>query len=155
MEDFTMKTTLVSTIILFTLSLFIFLPHTAAVDTTKWGLPEGATARLGKGGVWEIAYSPDGTRLAVATPIGIWMYDAQTYEERSLTTEGNRLWFSPDWRTRVSSRYDEPNRTSTISLWDPNTGELLHTLTGHAGQIQNAVFSPDGLTLLIFSSDDS
>ena len=151
-----MKTTLVSTIILFTLSLFIFLPHTAAVDTTKWGLPEGAIARLGKGGVYEIAYSPDGTRLAVATSIGIWMYDAQTYEARSFTTEGrNRLWFSPDWGTSVGSKYDEHNRTSTISLWDANTGELRHTLTEHAGQVSSAVFSPDGQTLLIFSSDDS
>ena len=150
-----MKTTLMITIVLFIISLFAFLPHTAAVDTTKRGLPEGAVARLGKGPVREIAYSPDGTRLAVASSIGIWMYDAQTYEERSFTTEENRLWFSPDWRTRVSSKYDAHNNESIISLWDWNTGERLHTLTEHAGQVGSVVFSPDGQTLLIISRGDS
>ena len=34
----------------------------------------------------EIAYSPDGTRLAVAGSIGIWLYDAQTGEALDLLT---------------------------------------------------------------------
>ncbi len=163
----TMKTTLISTIILFTLSLFTFLPHTAAADITEWGLPEGAEARLGKGAVRanRIAYSPDGTHLAVTSDTGIWMYDAHTYQERSLTplnTEERGLWLSPDWRTRVSSMYDAHNNKSTINLWDWNTGELRHTLTEqHTGQVGNlldysgsVVFSPDGQKLLIVSVSD-
>jgi hypothetical protein len=35
-------------------------------------LPEGAKARIGKGYVYELAYSPDSTKLAVASTIGIW-----------------------------------------------------------------------------------
>ena len=156
-----MKTTLVLTIILFTLSLFTFLPHTAAEDITTWSLPEGAIARLGKGTVREIAYSPDGTHLTAASSTGIWTYDAQTYLERSLTplaTGDNGQWFSPDFRTRVSSRYDSHNNQSTISLWDWNTGELRHTFTEHTGQVGyviehrgSVVFSPDGQKLLIIS----
>ena len=156
-----MKTILVSTIILFTLSFFTFLPQTAAEDITEWGLPEGGVARLGKGTIREIVYSPDGTHLAVASSTGIWMYDAQTYLERSLTplgTEDDGQWFSPDLQTRVSSKYDSNNNQSTISLWDWQTGELRHTLTEHTGQVGDqlqyrgsVVFSPDGQKLLIIS----
>ena len=42
-------------------------------DSTEWKLPEGAKARLGKGEIDEIAYSPDGTQLAVRSSIGIWL----------------------------------------------------------------------------------
>ena len=53
---------------------------------TQLSLPEGAKTRLNKGWVREIAYSPDSTLLAVAGSIGIWIYDAQTGEERNLLT---------------------------------------------------------------------
>jgi len=36
-------------------------------DSSQWYLPEGAIARLGKGRVNEIAYSPNGKHLAVAS----------------------------------------------------------------------------------------
>ena len=44
-------------------------------DATTWTLPEGAIARLGKGTVRDVAFSPDGTHLAVATDIGLWWYE--------------------------------------------------------------------------------
>ena len=65
-----MKTT-VTLLILFTL----FSLNTFAQDSPQWHLPGGAKARLGKGRIYEIQYSPDGTRLAVASGIGIWLYD--------------------------------------------------------------------------------
>ena len=40
-------------------------------DYTQLGLPKGAKARLGKGRITgDIAYSPEGTRLAIASSIG-------------------------------------------------------------------------------------
>ena len=37
-------------------------------DYTKWQLPEGAKARLGKGGITEnVVFSPDGNRLAIGS----------------------------------------------------------------------------------------
>ena len=66
----------------------IFLPTTFAQDYTQWHLPEGAKARLGKGSIGEIVYSPDGTLLAVASRIGIWLYDTTTYQEVALLTGG-------------------------------------------------------------------
>ena len=52
-----------------------------AQDYTKWKLPEGAKARLGKGRINEIKYSSDSRRLAVASSIGIWLYDTRTGKE--------------------------------------------------------------------------
>ncbi len=58
-----------------TMTLLMFLallsPNASAEDYTQMNLPEGAIARIGKGGVEEILYSPDGTRLAVRSWIGI------------------------------------------------------------------------------------
>ena len=47
----------------------LFLPNSVVGDYTQFSLPEGAKARLGKGWISELAYSPDGTRLAVATSV--------------------------------------------------------------------------------------
>ena len=47
-----------------------------AQDSPQWHLPDGVRARLGKGVIHEIAYSPDGSQLAVGGDIGIWIYDA-------------------------------------------------------------------------------
>ena len=63
------------------LLLTLCSPNIFAQSYTQWGLPEGAIARLGKGSINEIHYSPDGTRLAVASSIGIWIYDTATYQE--------------------------------------------------------------------------
>ena len=60
----------------------MFVQEIHAQDYTRWHLPDGALARLGKGGTGQgdrpVAYSPDGTRIAVASGIGIWLYNAVT-----------------------------------------------------------------------------
>ena len=75
---------------LFTFTLLIlftlFSLNAFAQDYTQFSLPEGAKARLGKGTINEIQYSPDGTRLAVASSIGIWLYDTATHQEVALLT---------------------------------------------------------------------
>ena len=80
-----MKTTLFSMLTLITVSI-ISSQTTFAQDYTQRGLPEGAQARLGKGSISEITYSPDGARLAVASSIGIWIYDVRSGEELDLLT---------------------------------------------------------------------
>ncbi len=92
------------------ITLFIILGMTQssgfAQDYTQWHLPEGAKVRLGKGKVNDIQFSPDDTLLAVATDIGIWIYDVQTGAEKKLikvTPRGvqtvNCIAFSPDGKT--------------------------------------------------------
>ena len=123
-------------------------------DSPQLPLPEGAKARLGKGGIHEIKYSPDGATLAVASSIGIWLYDAESGEEVSLLTEHtnkvNSMAFSPDGQTIASTGDWEDN---TIRLWDVDTRQQLKTLTGHTGDVNSISFSPDGQTIASASED--
>ncbi len=61
--------------------LFIIAIILCSFSSQLLALPDGSIARLGKGSVDEIAFSPDGKILAVASSIGVWLYDAHTYEE--------------------------------------------------------------------------
>ena len=47
------------------------------VEYPNWQLPEGAITRFGKGTINDIKFSPDGTQFAVATTIGVWIYDSE------------------------------------------------------------------------------
>ena len=63
----------------------LFISGVSAEDSTQWKLPEDAIARLGKGSIHDVKYFRDGSRLAVASSIGVWIHDAQTGEAWDLT----------------------------------------------------------------------
>ena len=65
-------------------TLTFFLQNGVAQDYTQIRLPHGAKARLGKGTLSDVVYSPDGTRLAIAGNLGIWIYDVQSGSEIDL-----------------------------------------------------------------------
>jgi len=127
-------------------TLTFFLQNGVAQDYTQIRLPDGATARLGKGATSDIAYSPNGEHLAVAGSLGVWIYDAQSGDEIDLLIahrDGIRdISFSPDGRTLASGSWDR-----TIRLWDVDTGSLKNTLWGRAQPVYSVAFSPDGKTL--------
>ena len=119
------------------------------------GLPEGAVALLGKKGrITKIAYSPDGSLLAVASSIGIWLYDAYSGQELNLITGHTAavlsVDFSPDGQTLASGSLD-----STIRLWDVQTGALKRRFLGHTRDVGSVDFSPDGQTLASASHDET
>lgn len=136
--------------LLFFLASVVFLANQSVIepeakDYTQWHLPEGATTRLAKGRINDIAYTPDGKQFAVSTNIGIWIYDAQTGTEIELIKKPGcdfrKIAFSPDGNTLACSS-GEITRPNVILLWDKATGEFTHTSE-----------SPNSLTSLYYSED--
>ena len=133
----------------------LFSSNAFAQHYTRWSFPEGAKARLGKCLLsGSIAYSPDGTRLAVSANIGIWLYDAHSGAEIDLFTgqalSVNSVAFSPDGYILAGGSGD-----GTIRLWSVETGAHIQTLTGHTRGIKKIAFNPDGNTIVSGSADKS
>ena len=128
--------------------------NTHAQDSPQWHLPEGAKARLGKGSIIDIAYSADGSKLAVASNIGVWIYDADIGEELNLlsghTSAVFSVAFSSDGNILASGSADD-----TIRLWNTDTGTHIRTLSGHTSAVRGVAFSPDGNTLASGSADNT
>ncbi|MFB6656358.1 WD40 repeat domain-containing protein [Streptomyces microflavus] len=107
----------------------------------------------GTGGVWAVAFSPDGTLMATghgAKTTQLW--DTVTQERAGTPLFGHTdcvisTAFSPDGRYLVTSSQDK-----TARLWDIATRTLIaEPLEGHTDPVHAALFSPDG-DLLITAS---
>ena len=123
------------------------LPAVPDGEFPTWNLPEGAVVRLGKGRMGEsdraISFSPDGRLLAVASGIGVWLYDVDAPERLTLLPVelANSVSFSPDGTTLASgSGFNEGGK---ITLWDVATGSQTSTLE-EDWWVKNVEFSPDG-----------
>ena len=131
---------------IFLLIVILFLSNVTAQDYTQLQLPEGAKARIGKGTINDIKFSPDGNWVAVAGSIGVWLYNAHIGAEVALFTGHTQsvlsVAFSPDGKTLASGSWD-----TTIRLWDVETQQHKASLTQHTYGIWAVAFSPDGKTL--------
>ena len=129
------------------LLMTVMLANGFAQDNTKVGLPDGAIARLGKGGINLMRFSPDGTRLAVGTDVAVWLYDVSDGKETALFTgqsgQVNALAFSKDGKILASGGFNNP----IIQLWDLETGRKLSTL--------RSAIEHDAVTALAFSEDNT
>jgi WD40 repeat protein/serine/threonine protein kinase len=106
------------------------------------------------GGVWSVAFSPDGRQVALSSSDLVEVWDLET-RKPNLTLRGHTgllytVAFSPDGRYLASGGLDR-----TIKLWDRTTGREVRTCSGHEGFIRGLAFSPDGQQLVSASEDNT
>lgn len=109
-----------------------------------------------------LAFSPDGSLLASASPLwwvdryetGIHIWDLRTRKHvRALRGHAGMvksLRFSADGKWLASASND-----GTARIWNPSTGAKVQLLEGHKGPVEDLAFSPDGKLLATASRDNT
>ena len=118
-----------------------------AREVTDTDLPRVARTLLDTGTVAEPSAPavPHATAPALPSPV--------PPSRLALTLTGHTgpvvaLTFTLDGRLLATA-----SRDGTARLWDPATGDCLHTLTGHTGWVNDLAFSPNGHLLATASRD--
>ncbi|MER7793313.1 trypsin-like peptidase domain-containing protein [Streptomyces sp. NPDC097640] len=126
-------------------------------DTVKlWDVATGRTRTTftADGVVASVAFSPDGSSLAIGNDSGtVKLWDVASSQARTVLTgragfNGVSVAFSPDGRALAMGSND-----STVRIWDVSTGRIRTTLAGYPVLGVPLAFSPDGHTLATGSYD--
>jgi len=114
--------------------------------------------------IFSLVISPDGQTIASGSAdktVKLWNLQTGNLI-RTLSQRADPIYsvaFSPNGKilaTGGSSKYKSAEgKTTTIYLWDPDTGELSHTLSGHSHRVNSLAFSPDGHILASGSNDET
>jgi WD40 repeat protein/serine/threonine protein kinase len=120
-----------------------------------WNAATGKLSRtLGGYGGWtfNVAFSPDGSRLASAhggdRTVKIWD-TASGRELKTLKGHAGGVYdvaWSPDGRRLASGSFDQ-----TVRLWDAASGEVVVVFRGHDSAVLGVAFGPHGDTLASIS----
>lgn len=116
-------------------------------------------AMLGRGPANDLTWAPDGETLAVASPLGIWLYDPEAVDSPPVLLDGHKrdilsTEFSQDGTQLFSGSQD-----GTVKVWNSATGELERSVplwenfsheVGNApreSEVWSIAFHPDGKQL--------
>ena len=143
-----------------------------AEDYSRWGLPEGAILRLGRGTIDGFAFTPDGQWLTISASVGLWYYDVATGAMVALQVEGRPPFagvVSPDSSLFTSMRWMtfEPGLDvlsgggttlasatgDTICVRNTTTGEIRFEEQPRIGRIRAIAYWPDPFALVAASGD--
>ncbi|MCI0458824.1 MAG: hypothetical protein L0Z62_17845, partial [Gemmataceae bacterium] len=109
-------------------------------------------------GVWCVAFSPDGQRLASgswdstisSTGGAVKIWDARSGQElltlKAHTSDVRSVAFSPD-----SQRLTGGSSDRTVMVWDVRRGSGTFVLKGHTGWVESVAFSPNGQRVIAAS----
>ena len=106
-----------------------------AENSEQTHVPEGAIARLGKGGINLIRFSPDGSKLAVGSDIGLWLYDVRDDASSGLFIRDigqvNVLAFSKDGGLMASGGDENP----ILQVWNLHSNKVHSSVNLHKGEM--------------------
>ncbi len=110
-------------------------------------------ALRGYSGPYRIAFSPDEKILATTTSRTIVLWDTATVKALRTLDMGRTfsLAFSPDGKF-LATGSDGKN---AIKLWNPHTGDCIHTFQKANGHFTRLTFSPNGKILASVCASDS
>ncbi len=147
-----MKTKLCTVLLALLLSMH-WSPISIAQDDTQWSLPEGAKARLGKGKITDMKLSQDGSQLAIASTIGVNLYDISTGAETVLLTKDTDLVgplaFSPD-----GTKLAHTDGEKKCYIWHVENSKLLSIFYTNETSYKSIFFLPDEKTLVSRNWED-
>ncbi len=106
--------------------------------------------------IFDLAFSPDGKLLALASYRDVRLIDASTKQQVAIlgghANAVRAVAFSRDGRL-LAGAGGLPARSGEVLVWDVAERKLLHTLRGHSDCIYGVAFSPDGHTIATASYD--
>jgi len=113
------------------------------INLSLWGI----------GDVNRLAASPDGVHVAVASSIGVFIYDFNTLKlQKQLDTRSwvSAVEFSPDGKLIAVG-----DRDGLIRLWETDRWQEIAIYSGHRMGILDLAFSPDGTRLASVAMDNT
>ncbi len=126
-------------------SIAFINPNSQRKGVYIWRIDSGGASAELKGdqrSARSLAYSPDGSMLAVGGNDGAFLWHSESGDLIRTFADGEvvrALAFSPDGRALLTGGDD-----SAARLWDISSGELKAEMRGHDGLIRSAAYSPDG-----------